>query len=108
MGIPQYLLMVRKKEMYSFFEENKITDNISSFITSFTSNSNKYTFSNIAQLITHCIEEKKKGEAGDPDWVKKNPDWNKVVLFLFLVVFVTIFLFFGESGTLIQTIRVSG
>ena len=80
MGIPQYLLMVRKKEMYSFFEENKITDNISSFITSFTSNSNKYTFSNIAQLITHCIEEKKKGEAGDPDWVKKNPDWNKVVL----------------------------
>ena len=27
MGIPQYLLMVRKKEMYSFFEENKITDN---------------------------------------------------------------------------------
>lgn len=44
MGIPQYLLMVRKKEMYSFFEENKITDNISSFITSFTSNSNKYTF----------------------------------------------------------------
>ena len=68
--IPQYLLMVRKKEMYSFFEENKITDNISSFITSFTSNSNKYTFSNIAQLITHCIEEKKKGEAGDPDWVK--------------------------------------
>ena len=51
MGIPQYLLMVRKKEMYSFFEENKITDNISSFITSFTSNSNKYTFSNIAQLI---------------------------------------------------------
>ena len=52
MGIPQYLLMVRKKEMYSFFEENKITDNISSFITSFTSNSNKYTFSNICLLYT--------------------------------------------------------
>lgn len=44
MGIPQYLLMVRKKEMYSFFEENKITDNISSFITSFTSNSNNILF----------------------------------------------------------------
>ena len=57
MGIPQYLLMVRKKEMNSFFEENKITDDISSFITSFTSNSNKYTFFIFSQLITHCIEE---------------------------------------------------
>ena len=51
MGIPQYLLMVRKKEMYSFFEENKITDNISSFITSFTSNSNKYWGMPIAKLL---------------------------------------------------------
>ena len=100
MGIPQYLLMVRKKEMYSFFEENKITDNISSFITSFTSNSNKYTFSNIAQLITHCIEEKKKGEAGDPDWVKKNPDWNKVVLIPVKVDFDTNNSIIGVSNNL--------
>lgn len=93
MGIPQYLLMVRKKEMYSFFEENKITDNISSFITSFTSNSNKYTFSNIAQLITHCIEEKKKGEAGDPDW-------NKVVLIPVKVDFDTNNSIIGVSNNL--------
>lgn len=73
MGIPQYLLMVRKKEMYSFFEENKITDNISSFITSFTSNSNKYTFSNIAQLITHCIEEKKKEKPVTRTGLKRIP-----------------------------------
>ena len=86
--------------MYSFFEENKITDNISSFITSFTSNSNKYTFSNIAQLITHCIEEKKKGEAGDPDWVKKNPDWNKVVLIPVKVDFDTNNSIIGVSNNL--------
>ena len=92
--------MVRKKEMYSFFEENKITDNISSFITSFTSNSNKYTFSNIAQLITHCIEEKKKGKAGDPDWVKKNPDWNKVVLIPVKVDFDTNNSIIGVSNNL--------
>ena len=91
MGIPQYLLMVRKKEMYSFFEENKITDNISSFITSFT---------NIAQFITHCIEEKKKGEAGDPDWVKKNPDWNKVVLIPVKVDFDTNNSIIGVSNNL--------
>ena len=74
MGIPQYLLMV--------------------------SNSNKYTFSNIAQLITHCIEEKKKGEAGDPDWVKKNPDWNKVVLIPVKVDFDTNNSIIGVSNNL--------
>lgn len=100
MGIPQYLLMVRKKEMYSFFEENKITDNISSFITSFTSSSNKYTFSNIAQLITYCIEEKKKGLADDPAWVEKNPDWNKVVLIPVKVDFDTNNSIIGVSNNL--------
>lgn len=31
MNIPQYVLMVRKQDMFSFFEENKITDNKTSF-----------------------------------------------------------------------------
>ena len=61
---------------------------------------NKYTFSNIAQLITHCIEEKKKGEAGDPDWVKKNPDWNKVVLIPVKVDFDTNNSIIGVSNNL--------
>ena len=32
MGIPQYVLMVRKKDMFSFFEENKIIDNKDFFL----------------------------------------------------------------------------
>jgi hypothetical protein len=51
-------------------------------------------------LITHCIEEKKKGEAGDPDWVKKNPDWNKVVLIPVKVDFDTNNSIIGVSNNL--------
>lgn len=84
MGIPKYLLMVRKKDMYSFFEENKMFDNLSSYIAAVSTTngvtSNTYSFTNIAQLVTSCAEEKSRGLAKDPDWLSKNPDWNKVVL----------------------------
>lgn len=88
--IDQYVLMVRKKDMFSFFEENKIIDNKTSFLSSYSSSNNTYTFTNIAPLITYCIEERKKGitaAGGDPEkeedgkkWDAKNPDWNRVVI----------------------------
>lgn len=72
LGIPQTILMVRKKDMYTFFEKNQVTDNKTSYLASFNSNYNTYTFSNMAQLITTCIAEKKEGTVDE--------DWNKVVL----------------------------
>ena len=90
MGIPQHVLMVRKKDMFSFFEENKITDNKTSFLSPYNSSNNTYAFTNIAPLITYCIEERKKGiiaSGGNPEkeedgkkWEAENPDWNKVVI----------------------------
>ena len=74
-GIPQNLLMVRKSDMYTFFEKNKIHDNNTSFIATYTASSEKgntYSFNNIAPLITRCIREKEQGNVSD--------DWNKVVL----------------------------
>ena len=75
MGIPQYLLMVRKSDMYNFFEKNKTYDGLTSFVASYTSSGaegNTYAFNNIASLITQCVNEKKNG--------KTDEDWNKVVL----------------------------
>jgi hypothetical protein len=80
MAVPSYLLMIRKSELYSFFENNQTYDGITSYLASFVSTSNTYTYSNIARLITYCLEEKREGERKDPDWVSKHPDWNKVVL----------------------------
>jgi hypothetical protein len=75
MGIPQTLLMVRKSEMYDFFEKNETYNGKTSFIAEYVSssaNANAYSFPNISSLIAQCINEKKAG--------KNNGDWNKVVL----------------------------
>ena len=72
MNAPQYLLMVRKCDMYKFFENNKLYDGKTSFLTQFVSSgesANTYTFANIAPLITYCMAEKNRDD-----------DWNKVVL----------------------------
>ena len=68
-GTPQTLLMVHKDEMYTFFEKNKLTDDISSFYTTHNSTYNNYEYSNIARLITYCASKKGQSE-----------NWNKVVL----------------------------
>jgi hypothetical protein len=75
MGIPQYLLMVRKKDMYDFFEKNKLYNSQTSFLAQYVSSgetANTYSFNNIAALVTYCINEKKSGE--------NKKDWDKVVL----------------------------
>lgn len=69
-GTPQTLLMVHKDDMHTFFEKNKLTDNISSFYTVYNSNYNRYEYSNIARLITYC--DSKRDESPE--------NWNKVVL----------------------------
>ena len=75
MSTPNYLLMVRKKDMHNFFEKNKLSDNETSFLAQFVSSgeyANTYSFNNIAPLITYCMNEKK--QAG------LYKDWDKVVL----------------------------
>lgn len=66
------LLMVRKADMHRFFLQNKLADNVTSYLTSFDSSTNKYTFSNIANLLKHCYKEYEDGKSGR--------DWDKVVL----------------------------
>lgn len=95
MEAPSNVLLIRKTEVKSFFEENQINDNITSFVaTHNSSGANQYHFPNIARLITTCINEKKAArdkaekEAGaswnesawNTQWNAENPDWNKVLL----------------------------
>lgn len=96
MSIPNNVLLVRNKDKDSFFKDNKLTDGISSYLTSHTSSTNQYTFSNITKLINACIAEKEeaKKNAGsswdkkaEEAWEENNPDWNKVVLIPVLVTY---------------------
>lgn len=78
---PSNILMVQKDSLSAFFEKNKMSDNVTSFYTSYTSgNTNEYTFSNISSLIRKMSEARKFGMAQDPEWTAKHPDWNKVLL----------------------------
>lgn len=94
MSAPSTVLLVRKKNMEKFFEENQLADNVTSFIASHNSGAtNQYTFSNIARLVSTCINEKKaaKAKAGaswnEEQWKKDNPDWDKVMLIPVSVTF---------------------
>ena len=60
MSIPSNVMLIRKKEKDSFFKENKLTDGISSYLTSHSSNINQYSFNNITQLINACIVDKEE------------------------------------------------
>ena len=72
-----------KQEIHSFFEERKVPDNKTSYVASFNSSYNTYTFSNISNLIAYCRrhrnEEAAKAGVTPEEWVLTNEDWNKVV-----------------------------
>ena len=73
MGMPQELLMVRKCDLESFFEDQKVPDNQSSYIASLSNG--QYTYSN----ITHLVNTLRRQRRDNPDY-DNDPDWNKVVL----------------------------
>ena len=81
---PAQLLMVRKCEVYDFFRNHRVADGRTSFTTSFDSNYNSYTFSNICRLLSYLKHEKmSKAKAEgltEEEWAEQNPDWNKVLL----------------------------
>lgn len=78
--IPQYLIMVPKDSLYSFFENQKMPDNKLTYSTSFTQATNQYSFTNISALITLLAEAKRKGQNENANWTATHPDWNKVLL----------------------------
>jgi len=76
--IPEELLMVQSDSLLSFFEKKKVTDSETSFTVSHSSN--RYTFNNIASLITKMYSDYKEGTAKSSSWTTDNPNWNKVTL----------------------------
>lgn len=97
MSAPREVLLIRKQDLKSFFEGNKVRDNITSFTTTHNAvATNQYVFSNIARLVSTCINEKqtakKKAQeaAGsawneakwESDWKtsEASKDWDKILL----------------------------
>ena len=64
------LLMIERDSLYSFFENSNVTDNRTSFLATYSSTMNTYTYNNISSLINHMYANRDKG----------SKNWNKVVL----------------------------
>lgn len=79
LSIPQTLLMLPKSEMYSFFENAEIADYKTSFLSSYSSSNNTYTFNNISSLIK-ALDKNSRNDA----------DWNKVVIIPVTATYTTI------------------
>jgi len=84
MGTPSNLLMVRKGEMKDFFENNKVYDNKTTFIATYSSTTNSYDFSKLNRLISYIFSEIRpeieKGEAEWNKWKSEHQDYNKLLL----------------------------
>ncbi len=97
MAAPGNVLLIRKKDLKSFFEGNKVIDNVTSFTASHNAiATNQYVFSNISRLTTACINEKQaakraaRAKAGaswnETQWENEwktneaTKDWDKVLL----------------------------
>ena len=105
MSAPQTVLLVRQKDMDSFFVNNELADNVTSFVATHNSvETNQYTFKNIARLVSTCINEKKAAkqkakEAAGAAWDEaawedgwnegEGKNWNKVVLIPVVVTYDT-------------------
>lgn len=73
LGIPANLLLVRLDDyLNGFFEKYLITDNQTSYLTTFSASKNSYVYNNVAKMVTTMLNEKKSGKATE--------NWNKVLL----------------------------
>lgn len=88
MKTPQRVLLVREKDMKSFFENNSIINNITSYLNPATETGRSYTFNNITNLINACIDEKEKVKKNEgKDWSdekwkewEEETKWNSILL----------------------------
>lgn len=115
---PSYLLLVRKSNMRSFFEEDKLPNSTDSYLSNeYSESTGAYQFSNISQLITDLRIERDKGagvELSDDEatrqqkyavWEQANPDWNKVMLVPVTAYYTTSTNYYGQTVKTLRSIR---
>lgn len=68
---PEYVVLMRKKDMKNFFENNQLPDNKTSFLTSYNSTTNSYSFTKLNRLFTVIFSEIKNNNGIVPTDVDK-------------------------------------
>lgn len=115
---PEYLLLVKKGELKSFFEKNQLPDSRSSYLsTQLTATAPYYRFANIARLLKDLRYERDAAagikatdteaqrEAKRTVWENNNPGWNVVYLVPVAPTYTTTTNVYGVSSKVLQTVR---
>ncbi|WP_216655776.1 DUF4270 domain-containing protein [Xylanibacter muris] len=72
LNIQNNIVMIPKDSLYSFFEQQTLPNNTTSYMATYNATYNNYTFNNISALISDMYNKKQKGNVSE--------NWNKVVL----------------------------
>lgn len=82
---PSTVMILPSDSVDSFFANKKVADYRTSFITTFSSSTNSYTFGNIASLIRFMAEKKaeyleKNPGVSEEQYAILHPNWNKATI----------------------------
>lgn len=102
LSAPTYLLALHADSVASFFDNSKVADNKYSFISSFSTSVNGYTFSNISTLVSRMETLRETGLSSDSEWETHHPNWNKVMLIPVAAEFRTTTTSSGQVQSLIR------
>ena len=80
LSAPNQVLMIHADSVSSFFENEQLADNKYSFISTFSTKSNSYTFNNICTLVSRISTLRESGLKSDSEWELKHPNWNRVMI----------------------------
>ncbi len=61
LSAPPSVLLLRKSDMYTFFEKNSLPNSSTSFLASYDSKANSYNFTQLNRLISQLFKEKAAG-----------------------------------------------
>ena len=106
METPSKVLLIRKKDLKEFFETNSLPDNITSYQVSHNATeTNKYVFNNIANLVTITMREKNKAkeEAGASWNAEREAKWVDENKLLVVPVVVDTYTASGGTTTVVGT-----
>ena len=83
--VPQQVMILPADSVENFFAEDKVTDNRSSYLTSYTSSTNGYTFNNISGMMRVMKDAKTKYLADhkgttEAEYEELHPRWNKAII----------------------------
>ena len=72
MGTPQNLLLIRKNEVKDFFEQRKNYDSKTTFLGTYSSTTNSYSFSQVNRLISQIFSDMRTKEEPAKGWDEYN------------------------------------